>query len=360
MDEFILAQYASAALFVVTGALVLVVTLSRPSRWSRVAALASLVTVSGAGTAMMMSYTGEAAIELDRAGPIKRRAAMSGERGYFEFADEEPDEDAGQQGGRQKESLLQQVLFRADDAAGRPGHTLKDCPHCPELVIVQSGYFRMGAPASDGDATPAEHPGQVVRIAQPFAIGRHEVTVAQYLAFAKATGRTMPVCDGGDLSEPRLPITCVSWHDAKAYAGWLSATTDLTYRLPSEAEWEHAARAGSAARYTTGHELRPGAANVGAGDGRPERVGRRSPNGFGLHDVHGNVAEMVQDCWVATPSRLPSNGAPRAARGGCSLRALRDAHAGEPEAAARVSARRPIAPDVRHSGVGFRVVRELR
>lgn len=362
MDHLVLALFASAALFIATGALLLFVTLSKPSRWSRIAAVCALLTISGAGATMMMSYGGEASIVLERAGPIVRRAIAKGERGYFEFVDEKSKAgDGADEAEPAPRSLLQRVLLADDTRKPERDRThLKDCPHCPELVVVQPAYLRMGAPATDPDATAAERPTQVVRIDHPFEIGRSEVTVAQFLAFAKATGGAMPTCAGGDITDPRLPITCVTWAEAKDYVRWLSTTTDLRYNLPSEAEWEHAARAGSGDRYMTGHLLLPAAANVGAEGGRPEPVGRRAANGFGLHDLHGNVAEMVQDCWQASPAKLLGDGTPKAPRGSCTYRALRDAHAGEAASLARVSLRRPITPDMRHPGVGFRVMRELR
>ena len=219
MNELILVQFVSAALFVLTGALVLYVTLGTPSRKTRRAAIASLGTAAGACTFMLLAYAGEKPLDLQRAGPILRHAAGGGERGVFEYADTDVDE-AGEASGA---GLLRKAMWGGADDSKRPGKVLKDCPHCPELVIVPAGFFRIGAAAGDPDATANERPGQTVRISRPFAIGRHEVTVGQYAAFLKATGGQVPACSGArDIGDPRLPVTCVSWRDAKAYTTWLS------------------------------------------------------------------------------------------------------------------------------------------
>ena len=180
-----------------------------------------------------------------------------------------------------------------------------------------------------------------------------------------ATGRALPACSvPRDFSDLRLPIECVTVQDAKAYVAWLREKTSLTYRLPSEAEWEFAARAGAETRYLSGDTLALSTANIGTAQtamtkARLTPVGSFGANAYGLHDVHGNVAEITGDCWVGSVERLPGDASPARRRANCAFHALRDAHAGETTAAARLSARRPIAIDARLPGVGFRVARTL-
>lgn len=148
--------------------------------------------------------------------------------------------------------------------------------------------------------------------------------------------------------------------DADAYAAWLAAHTGQPYRLPSEAEWEYAARAGATSPYVTGDRLGPGDANIERTNRLTARVGSYPANAFGLNDVHGNAAEIVAGCWVPSPLGLPGDGKATTAFPGCAERVLRDAHAGEPAALARLSARRPISPDARSPGIGFRLARDLK
>ncbi len=159
--------------------------------------------------------------------------------------------------------------------------------------------------------------------------------------------------------DPKLPVTCVSSLDTAAYAAWLKAKTGLGFRLPTEAEWEYAARSGSTGAYLSGPELNRADANVGPA-ARLIAVGSYPPNKFGLHDIHGNAAEIVSGCWTSSPSVLAGDGTRPIAPFGCSSHVLRDGHAGESAAMTRLSARRAIEPDARSPGIGFRVARDLR
>ena len=229
------------------------------------------------------------------------------------------------------------------------------------MVIVPAGYARIGADASDHDATAHERPARLVHIKRDFAIGRTEITVGQYMAFATATARPLAACrPAADVSDPRLPIVCVSWRDAAAYAQWLSQRTSRKYRLPSEAEWEHAARGGADTRFISGHELSHQQPQLRSPSPAPAR--RSSPavssTANGLFGVHGNVAELTADCWQSTPAdaaRRRQRRQPRHMRGTL----MRDAGIDEPASAARLSARRPVTIDARSATLGFRVVREL-
>lgn len=247
----------------------------------------------------------------------------------------------------------------------------KDCPHCPEMVSIPLGSFVMGAAPGEeqrenvpedmqGDASP-QHP---VTIAKAFSLGRTEVTRGQYAAFAAATRREaggscwalgtdgqVTEQDGLNWMDPGFaqsdddPVVCVSWDDAKAYVDWLASTTGKPYRLPSEAEWEYAARARTSTVRYWGND-RATACRYGnvadrslvkwgdfendlesffqCSDGysHPAPVGRFQANGFGLHDMLGNASEWVEDCWNDNYDGAP-NGQEARRDGDCSRRVLR-------------------------------------
>lgn len=152
-----------------------------------------------------------------------------------------------------------------------------------------------------------------VNIVKPFAIGRYEVTFEEYDRFATATGRQLP--GDKDWGRNRRPVLNVSWNDAMDYAEWLSQQTAKRYRLPTEAEWEFAARAGTETKYWWGNEMKSRMANcsdkanyMDAFRMPPSPVGSFSPNPFGLYDTAGNVWEWVQDCWHENYYGAPGNG----------------------------------------------------
>jgi formylglycine-generating enzyme required for sulfatase activity len=142
-----------------------------------------------------------------------------------------------------------------------------------------------------------------------------------------------------------------------AYVAWLTEQTGKQWRLPSEAEWEYAARAGSIDRYPTDTSLPMKLASKDTPSTKPASVGRYPPNGFGLFDMRGGVSEIAADCWEPAPARLRGDGY-ATGRGDCSLRALRDGAWFEAVETTGVSARRPIRVDERRHGVGIRVARE--
>ena len=171
----------------------------------------------------------------------------------------------------------------------------------PEMVKVPKGKFMMGASPLDKYARSNEKPTHMVSFDKSFAIGKYEVTFEQYDMFAIATKRPFPRDDGW--GRGNRPVINVSWEDAAAYAQWLSSVTGESYRLPSEAEWEYAARAGSNTPYWWGNDI--GFANAmckGCNSGM-ENINRTAPvgsfpaNKFGVHDTAGNVSEWVQDCY---------------------------------------------------------------
>jgi formylglycine-generating enzyme required for sulfatase activity len=217
----------------------------------------------------------------------------------------------------------------ASAAGAGTGRSFKDCPQCPELVVVPAGRFFMGSPDNEAQRTAAEGPRRSVSVNQPFAIGKFEVTKGQFAAFAAATGHNvssgcffhtspewkwMPEAtwrEPGYANTDNHPVSCVNWDDARAYLAWLSQVSGKTYRLLSEAEWELAARAGGDKRWTFGDDAArlPEFAwfNSNSASG-PQAVGGRRANAFGIHDMHGNVWEWVEDCWHADFNGAPTDG----------------------------------------------------
>ncbi|WP_295386036.1 formylglycine-generating enzyme family protein [uncultured Thiodictyon sp.] len=180
-----------------------------------------------------------------------------------------------------------------------------------EMVAIPPGSFLMGAPDSDQDAAANEKPRHRVLIARPFAMGRYPVTCDEYDLFCADTGRERP--DDRGWGRERRPAIGVSWDDAVAYCLWLSQQTGRPFRLPTEAEWEYAARAGADTRYWWGNAIGQGNANCAGGGSRWDNrqtapVGSFSPNPFGLYDTAGNVWEWVQDGWHDSYVGAPADG----------------------------------------------------
>ncbi len=265
------------------------------------------------------------------------------------------------------------------------GKMFKDCPDCPELVIVPAGSYTMGATPDERVATEREDQLRVT-IAKPFAVGRFAVTRGEFAAFVAATGRTT---EGGcyRISEPKPevvrnwrspgfpqedshPVVCVSWNDANDYAVWLSALTGRNYQLLSEAEREYVTRAGSISPFWWGTTISTNQANYdgriayaegATGEWRSATVPVDSfnPNPWGLYNVHGNVWEWVQDCWNEKNAGNPGDGNARLT-GDCSLRVLRGASFNNAPHTLR-SARREREPGGnRVHSLGFRVARPLQ
>ena len=199
----------------------------------------------------------------------------------------------------------------------------------PQMVEIQAGRFRMGCVSGkdcyDGRRYPnREYPVHEVRVGT-FELSKYEVTFEEYDRFTAATGRELAT-DGG-WGRGRRPVINVSWEDAVAYTAWLSEATGERYRLPSEAEWEYAARAGSVTKHSWGNEVGHNRANCsGCGsqwDGdKTAPVGSFGPNVWGLHDMHGNVCEWVQDCWNESYQGAPTDGSAWES-GDCSQRVVR-------------------------------------
>jgi formylglycine-generating enzyme required for sulfatase activity len=282
----------------------------------------------------------------------------------------------------------------AQGSAPASARTIKDCADCPELVVIPAGSFTMGSPADEPEHEADESPQRPIRIVRPFAVARSEVTRAQYAAFAHATRR--PVA-GGCLSdrdrdgrmqpdpasswrdpgfdqEGSHPVTCVTWDDARAYVAWLNATTGSNaYRLLTDAEWEYAARAGTVTAFPWGTAASRDFANYGAdtccapaASGRDQWLytapaGSFPANGFGLVDMHGNVGEWVQDCFVRSLEQVPGDGSAYEA-GGCENRVIRNAggsFGGRPGWVRSANRSGDPAATFRNTNVGFRVAKTL-
>jgi formylglycine-generating enzyme required for sulfatase activity len=237
------------------------------------------------------------------------------------------------------------------------GELVRDCPDCPELVVLPAGDFEMGA-----NVTPFEKPEHRVTIPKPFAIGRREVTFDEWDACA-ATGACKHRPDDHGWGRGNRPVIDVSWDDAKLYVAWLSQLTGRKYRLPSEAEWEYAARGGTKSTFWWGGDTGNGNANCEDCGGPPRRqtvpTGSFRPNGFGLYDTAGNVAEWVEDCWNDNYRNAPRDGSAWAT-GQCRQRVLRGGSFGSRANVIRSAARFRYDQDVRYYANGFRVVRDLK
>ena len=203
----------------------------------------------------------------------------------------------------------------------------RDCPECPEMVVVPAGSFMMGSPPGETGRTKHEGPRHRVTIPKPFAVGKYEVTFAEWDACVAAGGCRGHRREDQGWGRGRRPAINVNWDDAKAYVRWLSRKTGKQYRLLSEAEWEYAARAGKSTRYHWGDDIGRNRANCDLcgsrwDDNQTAPVGSFPANAFGLHDAHGNVWEWVEDCWNPNYAGAPADGSAWRS-GDCYSRVLR-------------------------------------
>ena len=241
--------------------------------------------------------------------------------------------------------------------------TLSDGGQGPQMVVLPTGSFQMGSPNTEIDSENDERPVRTVNISKRIAMGRYEVTFADYDRFANATGRTKPGDSGWGRGS--RPVINVSQEDAQDYATWLSTQTGKTYRLPSEAEWEYAARAGTRTRYSWGDEIGPSRANCdGCGsawdDTQTAPVGSFAANAFGLFDMHGNVWEWVEDCYVNTYNGAPTDGSARTTGCGATTRAVvRGGSWFALPQYLRSAYRVSLEPSIRFNDNGFRLVQDL-
>jgi formylglycine-generating enzyme len=284
------------------------------------------------------------------------------------------------------------------------GEVSRDCEACPEMVSIPGGEFMMGSAASETERDDDELPQRRVRV-KPFALGKTEVTVAQWRQFARATGylteaeRNLyePGCftwapdkvewawragrswlEPGWSQKDNEPVVCISWSDAQAYVRWLELFSGVKgWRLPSEAEWEYAARAGTTTRRSWGddpdvyceHSNGTDRTKGPAGRAWTEAsackdgywytapVGRYRPNPWGLHDMLGNVWEWVQDCYLSYADG-PTDGSAHEAKG-CKGRVVRGGAWDDPAAVLRSAERFWLGAGNRNNNIGLRVARTL-
>ncbi len=258
-------------------------------------------------------------------------------------------------------------------AAGhRVTKVVRDCDDCPQMVLLPAGSFLMGSPPDENGRSEEEGPRHRVHLAHPFAIGRYEITRGEWDRFIAATHYPSSGCNA-----EAEPVACVTWQDAWAYTLWLKAKTGKPYRLPTEAEWEYATRAGTTTARFWGddpdqacrfanvrdrawltrnvdplnavHECDDGYVGVSP-------AGHYAPNPFGLYDTIGNVWEWVQDCWHPGYAGAPADG--RAwEEPDCAARVLRGGATGGIPKYARSALRSSDAPDFVATRYGFRVAR---
>jgi len=272
----------------------------------------------------------------------------------------------------------------------RPGRVFRDCANCPEMVILPRGRFVMGSPKSEMDRDDDEGPQREVRIDYLLAVGKYEVTFDEWGVCSNDNGNACDWYDPPDhgWGRGRQPVIEVGWDRAQKYVQWLSRKTGKEYRLLSESEWEYAARAGTTGPYPMGECAYTSDANfmvmVAHGNTtansafntqaqqqkcpeksernemRPVAVGSYRANAFGLHDMMGNVAEWVQDCWVKAYAGAPNDGSPHRPSG-CLLDVRRGGAWNDPAVKIRSAARSYSVPLVTpySSSVGFRVARKM-
>lgn len=251
--------------------------------------------------------------------------------------------------GESAEDSIAPAAPKAQTQSVPLGRYFRDCLECPDMAEVEPGAL---APDVDADAPP-------VMLRRRIAVAVKETTFDEW-AVCVADGACRPVADNG-WGGGKRPVINVSWSDAQSYASWLSGKTGLPYRLPSETEWEFAARGGSPAAFSFGPSISPDQANFLADGGRGTGAGKTlpaasfAPNAFGIYDMHGNVAEWTADCWSGE-----TQGVLLSAGGGlCSARVIKGGAWNDSGADLRASHREGDAESARRNDLGFRVARDL-
>ena len=282
-----------------------------------------------------------------------------------------------------------------------PGATFRDCAQCPEMVVVPSGSYEMGSPAFEKGRYDSEGPVHRVTIAEPFAVGVYEMTRGEFERFAQETGYLSGGGDGcwfwraesdgkfekdsdrnwrapGYAQTDQHPVVCVSWRDAQVYVKWLSRKTGESYRLLSEAEWEYVARGGTQTAWYWGADKTAQCRHANGFDRSAEQrypnkwktakcddgavhtseVGKYKANGFGLHDVSGNVREWVEDCWNENYAGAPTDGSAWTS-GNCKKRVLHGGSWSLNPRLLRSAYRDGDFTGIRINDYGFRVARTL-
>lgn len=306
--------------------------------------------------------------------------------------------------------VLSSILATSAVAADYPGAVLQDCPDCPEVVVIPAGTFIMGSTPEQTEQAGVrqqdrtrEQPAHRVTIGKAFALGRYELTVGQWRTFVEETGRTPgEACltwdqtsnawgevigatwwEVGYPQTEQHPVGCLDLADAEAYVAWLSEKTGQTYRIPTEAEWEYAARGGTKTLQYWSDDMNDICtyANVsdldradlhGGLEENPTRyfncrdghayaapVGSYAPNQFGLYDMVGNIWEWVPDCFVVGYEGAPTDGSAWLDADTCDRRIVRSGGWYARNWFNRPAGRSREHPEFRASTLGLRVLREL-
>jgi formylglycine-generating enzyme required for sulfatase activity len=239
---------------------------------------------------------------------------------------------------------------------------MQDCPQCPRMVRIPGGTFVMGTPPTERDRKLAEGPQHQVSV-RPFLLGIYAVTFAEWDACAADGGCNAYRPYDAGWGRGQRPVINVSWNDAYAYTQWLGRKTGQRYHLPTEAEWEFAARAGSTTVRYWGEEIGRGKAVCeGCGSYWDNKstapVGQFPSNAFGLYDMLGNVWQWVEDCWNENYQRAPVDGAAWTT-GECSSRVARGGSWDYVPRYVRAGNRFGVETGIRVYGSGFRVARTL-
>lgn len=371
-------QGLAALHFVGLVAIIAMMQMDRFDAIRRNLAIALLVTF-GSGTGLVILLEQIQPFIWEDSGNFKLKRGKGGQQGG---AEEEDGEGGGGGGGGGNDGGSRGQGGPGDGVPShKPKGILQDCEKCPDMVAVRGGSYAMGARPGEDGAQPAELPQIAeVKIAS-FAIGRFEVTRDQYMDFVKATkhalhssceqaagaGRAISAAKPGFPVDGWHPMVCVSWTDALKYAGWLSNVTGKSYRLPTAAEWEYAARAGNPYPFQNGtprisadearFALAKATAETGTGT---TAVGSFSSNSLGLFDLHGNAAEWVEDCHASSLTESPTNGKPlvTGAQTGCA-RVAKGGGWHSTQAEVRWAARAAVSASTASNGIGFRVARNI-
>jgi formylglycine-generating enzyme required for sulfatase activity len=271
-----------------------------------------------------------------------------------------PRASAKQQAGKGKAQVAQAEAETAPVNTAPSGAiaAVKDCPACPVMLALYPGPFTMGSNSSD----PSERPAHKVSLKAPYALGKYEVTVEQWNGCVEAN--VCPSIPSAANAAGNLPMRDVSWDEVQLYLKWLGSVSGKPYRLPTEAEWEYAARGGTTARYWWGDQMKGGNSSCkGCGEpwnaDAPPPAGSFVANPFGFFDMNGSVWEWVADCWHSSYKGAPADGSVWNG-GGCSSRVIRGGSWKEDASYMLSTTRFRYDATVRQSQNGFRVARSIR
>jgi formylglycine-generating enzyme required for sulfatase activity len=264
--------------------------------------------------------------------------------------------------------FLVSLAYGQSERDFKAGDSFKDCPNCPEMVVVPPGGFTMGSADSEPGHDASEGPKHQVTFQKPFAAGRFPVTFAEWEACVKGRGCGGYNADDAGWGRGDRPVINVSWNDAKAYTAWLSRQTGKSYRLLSESEREYVTRAGTLTPFWWGSAITPQQANYNGkyayasgaqkGEYRAKTMPVPSflPNPWGLYQVHGNIWEWVEDCWHENYKGAPVDGTAWTAGESC-RRVLRGGSWDRIPQALGSAYRTSFSPSYRSNTIGFRVAK---